>query len=1093
MQENKILRIAWNCLLVLTLMVGMAGCGILNIARGPEPLPGVSPLPLPELPDWIEEISPTGKAEPLNQIRIRFKHPLIPVESLGSDRQRSLLQRFEIVPPLPGRFRFLTPRMIGFQADKAWPKATRIRVTLKAGLADLENHRLDRDIAWTFHREEIQLTNLPGKTSASERRYGDRDEPIDLKPTLEFTSNVELDPDSLSDHIQLIPQGSDKQVPLAVALAEDKSSEYNRPRSEFDPSTRNWIYTIAPRSSLAKATTYRLEFTPGLLPARGNLPSEMLFSSQLSTYDPLKFSELEFVGKPDAGGTYGRFVKGTAQLKFNNGLVAESAIENITVTPPPKASPQLVRAYENSQFVNLNPWALEPATSYTITLGKNLQDRYGQTLGKPITIKYETGDVAPDLWAPSGLHIFPAIPDLQLNFSTVNLPESQYKAAYRVVKPTDLVYTDSAYPRGNSNDLLPSANAWQSFPVSGQKNKTTEEIVPLQDRLNGDTGMLAYGVQAKTNPYEREGRQQWREASYYGMVQLTNLGVFAQFFPESGLIRVNHLSDGAPVANSPVEIYQSQLYAKSRRQPQACARGTTDATGTLLLSSQDLRQCMGGDRFLSPPELLVIAREKQDWAFTRIRRYSGAYGYDIYPEWDNGKARSRGVIFSDRQLYKPGEKAAFTGFAYYLQNGNLQQEKNARYRVNLRGPDGKKTDMGTQITNEFGTFSLELPLYQSQALGNYYISAKGTKGVEISGRFRVAEFKPPNFKVELQLDKEFAFMKDEVEAIAQSNYLFGAPVEGGKGQYYVTRQRTDFRPQGWEEFDFGPQWFWPEETPSVSSDLLQRIALLDDNGKGRQVFQVDKDLPYPMEYRVDVEVTDVSNLSVADSQSFVALPSDRLIGLRSKFVAAADKPFPVEVIVTDPTGKPIKGQRVRVELQRMKYSSVTRLVEGSQQQQNQVEYETVATADVKSGNSPQTLELTPTESGSYRIRANFVRSKNESTATDKQIWATGGGAVYWGWRDDDRLEIKLDKDSYQPGETATALIQSPYEEGELYFAIIRDKPIYQQVTAVKGGAPEIKFQVTPEMLPNAAVEVVLMRQGEDLSQAELEKVECDSF
>ena len=91
------------------------------------------------------------------------------------------------------------------------------------------------------------------------------------------------------------------------------------------------------------------------------------------------------------------------------------------------------------------------------------------------------------------------------------------------------------------------------------------------------------------------------------------------------------------------------------------------------------------------------------------------------------------------------------------------------------------------------------------------------------------------------------------------------------------------------------------------------------------------------------------------------------------------------------------------------------------------------------------MELTPTESGSYRIRANFVRSKNESTATDRQIWATGGGAVYWGWRDDDRLEIKLDKDSYKPGETATVLIQSPYEEGELYFAIIRDRPIYRQV------------------------------------------------
>ncbi len=67
-----------------------------------------------------------------------------------------------------------------------------------------------------------------------------------------------------------------------------------------------------------------------------------------------------------------------------------------------------------------------------------------------------------------------------------------------------------------------------------------------------------------------------------------------------------------------------------------------------------------------------------------------------------------------------------------------------------------------------------------------------------------------------------------------------------------------------------------------------------------------KDLPYPMTYRVDVQVADVSNLSVANSQTFTALPSNRLIGLKSNFVADAGKALPIEVIVTDPTGKPIK-------------------------------------------------------------------------------------------------------------------------------------------------------------------------------------------
>ncbi|MFM6204626.1 MAG: alpha-2-macroglobulin family protein, partial [Planktothrix sp.] len=166
------------------------------------------------------------------------------------------------------------------------------------------------------------------------------------------------------------------------------------------------------------------------------------------------------------------------------------------------------------------------------------------------------------------------------------------------------------------------------------------------------------------------------------------------------------------------------------------------------------------------------------------------------------------------------------------------------------------------------------------------------------------------------------------------------------------------------------------------------------------------------------------------------------------------------------------------------YSRVTRVVEGAQTNKNQIEYQTVDQIEVTSGAKEQTISLTPSESGSYRIRANFKGTNDEITATDLQIWVTGNQLVDWGGIDENRLEIKLNKTTYKPGETATALIQSPYEAGELYFAVVRDKPLYETVMKVKGGAPEIQFQVTPEMLPNAAVEAVLVRQGKPISEVE---------
>src|SRR5579863_7216704 len=112
-----------------------AGCGIVKTAaRGP--LPTVTQAPTPNAAPLISSYSPRGEVDTLAQIRIEFKKPIIPLERLESPDENAKLAFFTISPQLPGRFRFLTPRLIGFQADGALPIATRIGVTVRAGLTD---------------------------------------------------------------------------------------------------------------------------------------------------------------------------------------------------------------------------------------------------------------------------------------------------------------------------------------------------------------------------------------------------------------------------------------------------------------------------------------------------------------------------------------------------------------------------------------------------------------------------------------------------------------------------------------------------------------------------------------------------------------------------------------------------------------------------------------------------------------------------------------------------------------------------------------------------------------------------------------------
>jgi hypothetical protein len=606
------IRKIFKFLVIVTLVLGMTGCNFIGIKSDKVKLPTVESLITPKLPDWIEQISPLGNAEPLSQIRIRFKEALIPVESLDSPQQQNLLTKFAVWPNLPGQFRFLTPRMVGFQADKAIPKATRVKVTLKAGLADLKNHHLNQDLAWTFDTEPIQITNLPGVNPIEKSAV----EPIDLQPKLQFTSNLELDLDSVQKHLQLIPEGKTQGVGFNVELAKDEKPENLDPLEKFDPSSRNWVYNLTPGRNLEKATSYRLTFSPGLLPANGNLASEKEFVSKLATYSPLKFVGIKPYGEPDSGGTYDRFIKGSPQLEFNNVLLADSFKENIKIKPVPKNIDSVLQISQEDRIVSINPYALEPATTYTINIERNLQDKFGQTLGKPVTIKYDTGDIAGNISVPSDLNIFPTDKDLQINIDTINLPESKYQAAYRIVKPTDLVYTNSA------NDLLPLPSKWQDFKIRGKQNQSLNINVPLKKKLGNSQGMLAYGVQARTHKYQEDGKQLWKEPTTYGMVQLTNLGVFSQWFPELGLIRVHHLSDGSPVKAANIEVYQSKLSEKSRPQPLPCLTGKTDEKGVLIIENNQLKQCYPQSN-LSLPKLLVIASENQDWAFTRTEEYSG--------------------------------------------------------------------------------------------------------------------------------------------------------------------------------------------------------------------------------------------------------------------------------------------------------------------------------------------------------------------------------------------------------------------------------------------------------------------------------------
>jgi len=1073
-------------MLVLAVAFGAAACASRTPPGGqstpaPTPLPGVSAAPAQPLPAWFASVSPRGEAKDGAQIRVRFASDLVPVEALESPDRAAVLAHFRLDPTLPGRFVILTPRMVAFQADAPLPHAARVRVTLTAGLSDRAGHTLGADFAWSFTTEPITFGGLPGMVAQS-----DSELPAQSRlPTFGLDASDAVDPASLVAHTHLIDPKNPADL-VAVQIAPSPSPNPSQsPGVVSDasgPATGETgvHYDLVPVSELSGDTTYTLTVDAGVKPQGGNLPTAESYEGKLRTYGPLVLRELKFE-QPDDGT---RFAKGLPTLTFSNDLDPASAAKAVTLSPAPNAAVPLLRV-EDGGVVDLDPDALAPRTTYTVTVAASLKDAFGQTLGTDATATFQTGDLAADLWAPAGLSIFPAGSNLAVNVQSTNLPQRAYRAAFTVLQPTDLIAHDLR-SESDVESLLPADADWPSHPVRALPNAAADTVLPLRARLGGRTGTLAYGFTARTTLRRNDaGQLAWQESKFVGAVSLTNLGIFTQWFPSGGQVRVTHLSDGSPVARATVQIYESvtEDSNKGTASQTPCASGATGADGVWSLDAAAFAACAStASDDQSAPGLLTIVHEGGDWSFARSTRFVDGYAFNLDGEgWSAGAPVAHGTLLTDRSLYQPGETAKFLGVAYFERNGVLGRGHSAFYAVTAQTPSGATVALGRAPLDPFGAFATSLTFPARAETGDWTVTAKGDDGEELDGTFTVAQFKPPNFKVDLSLSTRDPVSQGAVVAASsKSDYLFGAPVQGGTSHVIVTRAREYFAPAGWDAFTFGRSWIYPEEEPSVTSDVLQRDLPIGPTGVAAFTVPVGTDLPFPMRYTVSAQTTDVSRLAVADTASFVALPAAQLIGLRTKFVAAAGAPFDVGAIVIDPKGVPASGTHLTIVLQQRLDASVTQIVEGGEAARDAVRYVDVATQDVTSGDKPVTLSFTAPKPGDYRVRANVSDATSEAGATDAEVWVTGPGEAAWLTGGQNALGVKLDKTSYRPGDVATALVQSPYPDAELFFAVIRHGVLYQATQEVRGAAPQVRFKITADMLPNAAVEALLVRRGRPL-------------
>ncbi len=683
--------------------VVIVACG--GPAQNANRLGPVAALPQPQLPAWIASISPTGKADTLAQIRIIFTKPVAPVTALSGPGPQDVVSRVE--------------HRAGSARALRRAHAANDRLRRRSGAADWDAGAGHAGGGTARSRRATRCsTTSRGRSKRSRcasrtcRRLTASDDestppPVSLRPTLSVTSNAAVDASSLAatPRSSAATKASALRPPLKTQPTPYPGSNA---QELFDPSLNTWTYRLRPVRDLRRATTYALQIDPGVAPQYGNVPTSERFSGAIRTYDALAIVPTA-APSPNCGG---RFARGDPVIAFSNPLDPKSIAGQVTISPAPAAVKTLVSVPDQSNEIAIDPYALDPNATYTATIGAGVKDMFGQALGSAQQVTIRTSDFAPGAWAPTGTTIIPAGAPIALNFYATNLPANAYQAAYARVDPQQLL----GFPAPLS--MLPAWRGWPSRTLAGARTNAQSVVrVPLRDEAGGDYGAFAYGFRtALDSPTSDPWLTRHRADHEPRRVRAVVPG--ARHRARAALERRRAGTRGGGDGLSP-------RAKTARRRRRSAPRERPTRTASSISTGVDVERCSVGAQDNNAPNVGVVVTEGTDVATVTAWNYSGVSRFDVYGGWTSGAPLSRGTIFTDRQMYQPGERGELTGLAYYVKGNQVVADANAPYKVTLTDPSNNASPLGQVRTDAFGIFSLPIVFSKQQTLGYYGVNGVG--------------------------------------------------------------------------------------------------------------------------------------------------------------------------------------------------------------------------------------------------------------------------------------------------------------------------------------------------------------------------------
>jgi uncharacterized protein YfaS (alpha-2-macroglobulin family) len=1001
----------------------------------PPPSAEMTPPEVTVGPLGVMRYAPEGEIPIAPFINVTFNQPMVPLNTLDALAAEDV--PVKVTPDLPGVWKWLGTQTLSFEyhSDELnrFPMATDYTVEVPAGTTSMVGGVLEKAVTWTFR------TPAPTAVQAYPTFSP---QPRDVLLFIAFDQRI--DRDAVLATMNALAGG--RAYPLRLATAEEIAADKDVNHYATQYAADRWIAFRA-EEAFPPDTTVTVNVGPGTPSAEGPLTTTDVQSFSFQTYAPLRVVDQNCRGGSDT------CVPGQPfYVRFNNPLHVEK-VSNEFVTAAPAIDNMVVSAAYDGLSIN---GLTAGRTTYQVTLSGEIEDIFGQTLGAPVTLTFQTGNMSAFMTGPNQTlttldptATTPAFPVYSVNISKLRV------RAYAVT-PADwsayLTYLNEYYR--DPNRTPPGKRVIDAtVDVAAAPDTLTETSIDLTSGLGGRYGHLIVVVDTPPSllglffPNRNEPViQSW--------VQATNIGLDAIHDQVEMAAWATALDTGAPLTDVALMLAPSGQQA------------TTDADGMARIA------------LTSTPDKQLIATLGDDVAFLpQSTYYWDDYGWQKVDRFD----QSAWFVFDDRQMYRPTEEVHLKGWVRTLgagPTGDVQHNASVDAFVDyvVTDPQGNQIAQGSAPMTALGGFDLAFTIPANSNLG-YAGVQLSTRNAPTYGSyyhsFQIQEFRRPEFEVTARNESTGPyFLGDEAIVAVSAQYYAGGPLPGAETNWTVSASPTNYTPPNWDEFIFGEwiPWWWrghDDFYPDMASgpDSQSYAAHTDPTGNHYlKLTFVSAEKPQPYSVNTEAAVMDVNRQTWAAQSNLLVHPSKLYVGLRSAayFVEQGDA-LEYEAIITDVDGAAVADVPFTVRSARLAW-----VFENGKWVEQEVDEQR---CELTSAAEPVTCTLPTSDGGQYRVTAEVRDDAERLNHTIVTAWVSGGALAPSRDLTQQELVLVPDKEEYQPGDTARILVQAPFPTGSGLLTVARSGILYTTNFALDGGTATLEIPIEEAHIPNLNVQI----------------------